>query len=64
MRASLTHDTTLLLPPPPVTAATAMAGTATGPEVVKDVHGRIIAFKGRRLSGWAVAELIRLVRGW
>lgn len=30
--------------------------------MVKDVHGRIIAFKGRRLNGWPVPELIRMVR--
>jgi hypothetical protein len=45
-------------------AAPAPVVAATGPEVVKDVNGRIIAFKGRRLSGWAVTDLIRLVCAW
>ncbi len=29
------------------------------PDVVRDVHGRVIAYKGRRLSAWAVQDLIR-----
>ena len=28
-------------------------------DVVRDVHGRIIAWKGRRLNAWAVADLIK-----
>ena len=35
--------------------------TFAGPEVVKDLHGRIIAFKGRRIHGWPVPELIRML---
>lgn len=30
-------------------------------DVVRDVHGRIVAYKNKRLAGWSVSELIRQV---
>jgi hypothetical protein len=32
---------------------------AAAPDVVRDVHGRIIAWKGRRLNAWAITDLIK-----
>jgi hypothetical protein len=40
-----------LPPPPPVALAP--------PEVVRDVNGRIIAYKGKRLSAWLVQDLVK-----
>jgi len=43
--------------PPPLLPVTVVAAAA--PDVVRDVHGRIIAWKGRRLNAWAVTDLIK-----
>lgn len=62
IKAAVLHALVASPPPPPQPPTSPPPFPITGPEIVRDVHARVIAFKGRRLNAWAVVDLIRMVR--